>query len=145
MALAFWWWFWRSVSVDYSMKPPDKVFKLVLNQNIPNGVSNLKVSGQGVLMGHTVWMKFSATDAAITALLKSKKLSFEGPEDSFSWVTREQILQDQDARSIGWDEVLQLKHLESYRYSFVPIGSGWVGEVIIDRESGTVYTNSGVL
>ena len=141
----FWWWFWRSVSVDYSTKPSEKVFKLVLNQNVPNGVSNLKVAGHGVLMGHTVWMKFSATDAAIAALLKNKKLSFDEPDKSFTWITKEQILNDQDAHSIRWDTVLRAKNLESYRYSYVPSGIGWVGEIIIDRETRTIYTNSGAL
>lgn len=140
-AIGFNYWLWRSLHIDYSTKPPREVFQLVLHQDIPGGVSNLKVAGKI----QTVWMRFSATDAAITKLLGNKNLSLNGPDDSLNWVTKEQIMDNKDALAIGWDKVLHLKHFQSYKYAFIPGGTGWAGEIVIDREHHVVYTNSGAM
>lgn len=129
----------RSLTTDYSSKPAPEVYKSVFRQDVPRGVTNLRVAGHGYWMSHAVWMKYAATDGAINALLTKSRYTLEGPDESFSWISKEQISNNADARAVGWDEVLKIKHRRSYTYEAVENFSGWTGEIVIDRANHTVY------
>jgi hypothetical protein len=131
--------------MNYSSEPPDRVFQLILKQPVPGGVSNLHIAGHGVMMGHTVWMKFSATDAAIRQLTKGVEPAYTDLESSSSRSSRQRIMSDKYARSVGWEEVLRLKQVEFYTFDFAPGGSGWVGDIVVDRKKHQVYIVADVL
>lgn len=135
----------RSVKTDYSTKPPEQVFEMVLNQPVPPGVSDIRVAGFAFLTQAEVWMRFSATNDAIVSLMESRTTDRIGPKDELVWVTKERVEHDPDARAVGWDEVLHLKRIKAYQYDFVPAGTGWVGAFIVDRANSMVYVQAGIL
>ena len=148
---ALWFGFWLfSVfkglrPTDLSTLPPAKIFPKILNQPLPLGISDVQVAGHSSLSG-TVWMKFGATDAAIKALLSSPKLEVEEPEAELQWAMPQQVLEDEKARAVGWEEVLQLRKIESHRFHFAPYrGSGWAGEIVVDRNKNVLYVHAGLL
>ena len=132
-------------TIDYADQPPAQVFAMVLNQPVPQGVSALRVSGRGFGQGHEVWMRFHATNAAIKALLSTPKLEVQEPEAELQWTMPRQVLEDEKARAVGWEEVLQLRKIESHQFRFANSNGGWVGEIVVDRDKNVVYVNAGLL
>lgn len=137
--------FWRMIAIDYSQRPAAEVFRVVLNQPVPSGVRNLRIAGHGVLMQHTVWMKFTATDGAIERILKGPALVVGSREASLSGEVKARAAVDDDARAINWDSVLHSSRNDAYKFSFPTGGSGWFGDIVVNRDGHEVYVVADVL
>lgn len=137
----------RFFSVDYSKLPPRDVFQRVCNEPVPSGVSGIRTSGNGLMQGHTVWMRFHATSAAIDVFVSRRGERALTAAD-FSSRTR---FEDEgeptrsEKRKVGWDEIATTDRPEFYNFDATHGGQGWFGVMAVDRKRGLVWVYAGVL
>jgi hypothetical protein len=133
---------YRTLHIDYGALPAAQVYQRVFRRPVPQGVSDLKVAGQGFGQGHQVWMRFQATDQEINSLARrDEKIS---ASEFCDWVPPA-LFQSPEARAVGLDQVLRLSKPEYFHFSSVENGVGWYGVLVVDRERHLVFANAVVL
>ena len=153
--VGFAWMVSRTLLYDYGKFPPAQVFRKVFRQPMPHGVSDLMVAGHGVLQGHTVVMRFRATDGAIRRILKGAT-----PAEARDFIhavpprvrtgearrdPRRLDERDLDALKVHLDDAARLRHASYYLFSASKGGQGWFGYIAIDHDRRFVYVIAEIL
>jgi hypothetical protein len=159
ISAAFTLWFFRAVSqtlvIDYGKRPPAQVFRTVFRQPMPHGISDLMVAGHGILQGHTVVMRFRATDGAIRHILKraapvEARDFLRGVPEALSTGEARRNPRglnefDRDALKVHLDEAAHLRHASYYWFDASKSGQGWMGYIAIDPDRKFVYVVAQIL
>ena len=153
--VGFAWMVSRTLLYDYGKFPPAQVFRKVFRQPMPHGVSDLMVAGHGVLQGHTVVMRFRATDDALRGILKDA-VPTEAQDFIRTMSRRVRTGEarrnprglgqfDLDALKVHLDEAAHLRHGSYYLFSASKGGAGWFGYIAIDHDRNFVYVIAEIL
>ena len=153
--VGFAWMVSHTLLYDYGKLPPAQVFRKVFRQPMPHGVSDLMVAGHGILQGHTVVMRFRATDGALRRILKGAvPTEAQGFIHSVSRRVRTGEARrnprgldeyDLDALKVHLDEAARLRHASYYLFSASKGGAGWFGYIAIDHDRRFVYVIAEIL
>jgi hypothetical protein len=118
--------------VDCSTLPPSQAFQMIVGRSVPRGVTDIQ--GAGCPQGGYVWLRFRATDAAISSLTGGKKPDAFSIDDGLAG-----LLTWPDPRRVRWEEALCIRKPECYEIRVGPNPSVDRLTVVVDRKRHLVY------
>ena len=134
-------------SIDLGTKPPAQVFARIFQMSVPPGITHLQVAGEAHLSG-IFWMKFQCDDidSVLREFKHNAKVPLHGPTDAPNLLpSANEIAQSRYAKTVQWQAATQILKPEYYEFTTQPIGTGWVGILILDRPHKIVYANGGLM
>lgn len=134
---------WRT---EYNQRPPQRIFQEVTGEPVPAGVSNLRVAARHFFIKRWAWMRFQATDKAIQEMIERHG------QNAYDQTVAQRALQgkrwtgnhkydDFDRDTVGWNAVFNIQKPEVYEFS--SNSYSWMGDMIVDRQTHTVYVHAG--
>ncbi|MCW3100129.1 MAG: hypothetical protein JWL77_5747 [Chthonomonadaceae bacterium] len=142
MGLLLWiGWSLRSLerSFDLSTNPPREAFAKVFSIPPPPSIDDIKIAGYASMNGEA-WIRLHVidVDAALMELKRSPR-GVTGPDKEYD----KDFVEEMDAgnpsspkymRTVGWEELKQVKHPVSYHFPLLFQGAGWRGVMVLDRQ-----------
>ena len=131
---------------DLGNKPVGLVFSRVFGVLPPAGAYNMKVAGMPSLSG-VVWMRFQVRNihSFLAALKHDARVPINGPHSIYAVPSQAEADRDPYSHAVDWDGVYQIRFPEHYDYGPLPNGSGWFGEIVVDRSQRTIYVHGGLM